>query len=161
VPTPDFVLELRAMVGHTPLWLPGVTGVVVREGDPGVEVLCVRSVNDGHWTAICGIVEPGEDPHVAVVREALEEADVVIGVERLVAVAAGEPVTYANGDVCIYLDHTFRCRWLSGDARIADDESTGIGWFTPDALPRPMTEGMRRRIAVGLENPADVRLGRH
>lgn len=28
--TPDFILELRAQIGNTELWLPGVTAVVVR-----------------------------------------------------------------------------------------------------------------------------------
>jgi hypothetical protein len=28
-----------------------------------------------------------------------------------------------------YLDHTFRCRYLTGTARAADDESSDVAWF--------------------------------
>lgn len=57
-------------------------------------------------------------------------------VERVVLVqAAPEPVTYDNGDVCQYMDITFRCRAVGGEARVNDDESLEVGWFAVDALP--------------------------
>ncbi|RCV47204.1 NUDIX hydrolase, partial [Marinitenerispora sediminis] len=31
--TPEFILELRKRVGHDPLWLMGVTGVVLDAAD--------------------------------------------------------------------------------------------------------------------------------
>jgi hypothetical protein len=30
---------------------------------------------------------------------------------------------------------TFRCRAVSGEARVCDDESLDVGWFALDALP--------------------------
>ena len=93
--TPDFVLELRRHVGHAPLWMPGTTVVILRPA-PGqvaidwerpiapedVEVLCVRRSDNGAWTPVTGIVDPGEEPAIAAAREALEEADVRIEVRR-------------------------------------------------------------------------------
>ncbi len=50
-------------------------------------------------------------------------------------VQALEQVTYMNGDICQYMDITFRCRAVGGEARVNDDESLEVGWFTVDALP--------------------------
>ena len=115
--TPDFVLELRRHVGHAPLWMPGTTVVVMRSAradapidwespiDPGsVEILCVRRSDNGAWTPVTGIVDPGEEPALAAAREAKEETDVDIDVRRLLSVEVVGPVTYDNGDVTTYLD---------------------------------------------------------
>ena len=80
MPTPDFVLDLRRAIGTSPLWLSGVTAVILR----GDEVLLARRADNGRIAPIAGIIEPGEEPAVAAVREAFEETNVVIEVERLV-----------------------------------------------------------------------------
>jgi hypothetical protein len=67
-------------------------------------------------------------------------------------------VTHLNGDLGQYLDHTFRCRWVSGEPRPGDDESTDARWFPLDALP-DMAERHRERITVAVDNPRDVVLG--
>lgn len=68
-------------------------------------------------------------------REVEEETAVRCVVERLVLVQALNPVTYDNGDVCQFMDVTFRCRAVGGEARVNDDESLEVGWFEADALP--------------------------
>lgn len=160
MPTPEFILDLRERVGHTLLWLPGTTAIVLRGGADGQrQVLCVQRSDNGTWTPICGIVEPGEDPHVAAVREAMEEAGVVIEIERMVWMSPTGLMTYDNGDRNDYLDHTFRARWISGEPIVGDDESVAVGWFDVDALPEPMTVIQRRRIQVAVKNPSEVLLG--
>jgi ADP-ribose pyrophosphatase YjhB (NUDIX family) len=158
VPIPPFIVELRERIGHDLLWLPGITAVVLREGDRGTQVLLIRRSDDGAWTPVTGIVDPGENPHVAAVREVLEEASVVAEVERLVWVRATPVVTHQNGDLAQYLDHTFRCRWVSGDPTPGDDEATDAGWFDLDDLP-DMRPVFTERIACALAAPGDVRLG--
>ncbi|GMA33346.1 NUDIX hydrolase [Litorihabitans aurantiacus] len=145
MPTPDFILELRRHVGTAPLWLTGVTAVVLR----GREVLLVRRADNGAWTPVTGIVDPGEEPAVAAVREVLEEADVVATAQRLASVAVTEEVVYDNGDRTQYLDLTFRCDFVSGRPHPADGENTEARWCDVDDLP-PMTERMRSRIADAL-----------
>ena len=158
MPIPPYVAHLLTMIGRELLWMPGITAVVLREGEGGPEVLLVRRSDNGTWTPVTGIVDPGEHPHVTAVREVEEEACVVAEVERLVWVSATEVVTHVNGDLGQYLDHTFRCRWVSGEPRPGDDESTDAGWFALDALP-PMRQVFLDRIATAVDNPADVRLG--
>jgi ADP-ribose pyrophosphatase YjhB (NUDIX family) len=159
MPIPPYVAHLRTLIGHELLWMPGVTSVVLREGTEGSEVLLVKRSDNGAWTPVTGIVDPGEDPHVTAVREVLEEACVVAEVERLVWVRAMGVMTHDNGDLAQYLDHTFRCRWVSGEPEPGDDESTEARWFPVEALPE-MTQVYLDRIACALDNPPDVRLGR-
>jgi len=81
--TPDFILSLRERIGTELLWLSGVTAVVLREGAAGTEALLVRRSDNGAWTPVTGIIDPGEQPAVAAAREVLEEAGVVAVPERL------------------------------------------------------------------------------
>lgn len=141
--TPDFILELRKMVGPHPLWLSAVTAVILDASDENV--LLIRRADTGEWTPVTGIIDPGEQPAVAAAREALEEADVVIEVERLAGVGVTPPVVYENGDRAQYLDLIFTCRWISGHPRPADGEAVDARWFGVDLLPE-MSADMRNRI---------------
>ncbi|WP_297081400.1 NUDIX domain-containing protein [uncultured Demequina sp.] len=149
MPTPDFVLKLRERIGHDLLWMPGVTAVILRETSGGTEVLLVKRADNGAWTPVTGIIDPGEEPAGAGAREALEEADVVAVPEALVRVRALEPLTYDNGDRSQYLDLTYRFRWVSGEPHPADGENTEARWFPTTALPDMSTE-MGDRIGAAL-----------
>ncbi|MCC2335496.1 NUDIX hydrolase [Cellulomonas wangsupingiae] len=146
---PPFVLALRERVGHDMLWLPGATAVVLRDDGPRPRVLLVRRADTGEWTPVTGIVDPGEDPAVAAVREVREEADVVAVAERLAQVSVIGPVVYDNGDRSQYLDLTFRCRWVSGDPFPADGENTDARWWDLDDLPA-MSPSMTSRLQAAL-----------
>ncbi len=152
---PDFVLALREKIGHAPLWLSGVTAVVLR----GDEVLLVRRADSGAWTPVTGIVDPGEEPAVAAEREVHEEADLVVRAEALVWVKVIPTVTYANGDVSQYLDLVFRCSWVSGDPFPADGENTEAAWFPLDAMP-VMSEEMLSRIQAAIDGGDGARFER-
>ena len=77
------ILELRERIGHMPLWLIGVTGYVRR--DDGL-VLLEQRTDNGKWTLVTGINEPGEEPADTVAREAKEETGVDVIVTDLVSV---------------------------------------------------------------------------
>ncbi|MBT2515615.1 NUDIX domain-containing protein [Arthrobacter sp. ISL-30] len=143
---PDFVLRLREKIGTDPLWLPAVRGVVL---DDNQRVLLCQRADNGHWTLITGILDPGEHPAAGLVREIYEETGVVARTERVLAVGVIGPVTYPNGDVCDFLDIVFRCRYVSGEARVNDDESLDVGWFNLDDLP-PLSAGYRESIRLAL-----------
>ncbi|WP_299539354.1 NUDIX domain-containing protein [uncultured Streptomyces sp.] len=130
--TPDFIREIRATAGHQLLLLPGVTAIVF---DDDGRVLLGRRADTGEWSVVGGIPEPGEEPAATAEREVFEETAVRCVAERVVLTQALKPVRYANGDVCQYLDITFRCRATGGEARVNDDESLEVGWFGLDALP--------------------------
>ena len=145
--TPDFILRLREKVGHDELWLPAGTAVVIRDVPPGApiwavpEVLLVKRADNGAWTPVCGICDPGEDPQVTAVREVKEETLLDARVEALLGVGAIDPVTYDNGDVTRYM------------------ESTDVGWFSVAQLP-PINPRYRMVIAdavAQMKHPAGFR----
>ncbi|MED7950088.1 NUDIX domain-containing protein [Streptomyces sp. BE20] len=133
---PEFLADLRAVVGTRMLWLSAVVAVVL---DDDGRVLLVQRADDGRWTPPGGILDPGEQPADGAVRECLEESGVVAVPERLVSVTVSPEVTYPNGDLTRYLELVFHCRPVDGEARINDDETLAVGWFGLDELP-PMEE---------------------
>jgi 8-oxo-dGTP pyrophosphatase MutT (NUDIX family) len=141
VATPDFILTLREKIGTDPLWLTGVSAVVLRDG----EVLLVKRADNGAWTPVTGIVDPGEEPATAAERETLEEAGIVARATALTWVHVIPPITYPNGDQSQFLDLVFLCEYVSGDPFPVDGENTEVAWFPLDALPH-MDSNMVERI---------------
>ena len=117
--TPDFILDLRAHVGTSLLWVPGCTAVVIKEEGEGAgsaepQILVVRRADNLRWTLVTGIIDPGEEPAIAAAREIWEETAVQARPRRLLGVEVVGPVTYDNGDESIYLDTSFAFEWESG-----------------------------------------------
>src|SRR5271163_3771613 len=131
MPIPEFIVELRRHIGHAPLWLPGVTAVVIR----GQQVLLVKRADNRAWTPVTGIVEPGENPADCAVREVFEESGIHVVARRLAWVHVIGPKVHANGDHAQYLDHVFRMDWTGGEPFPADDESLDVRWFDLSTLP--------------------------
>ena len=155
--TPEFVLALRQHIGTAPLPLVGATAVVFRDE----KVLLGKRADNGSWQAISGIVEPGEEPADAAARECLEEAGVVVSVDRLALVQQMPRVTYDNGDQVDYLDLVFRCTWVSGDPHPADGELTEVGFYDLAAMGDVEDSHVRRiALAMAEDDPATFRGGR-
>jgi ADP-ribose pyrophosphatase YjhB (NUDIX family) len=82
-----------------------------------------------------GVVDAGETPLEAAVREAREETGVDVEVVELV----GLYVLHGGGwpDV---LAHVFLCRVTDGEPRVVDPgEIAGVSWVGAAALPSPLT----------------------
>lgn len=159
MPIPPFVVELRELVGPLELWLPGITAVVLRDGPAGREVLLTLRSDNGEWAPITGILDPGEEPAVGAAREALEEAGVLISVDRIASVSASPRITHGNGDKGVYLDVTFVCSWVSGEAHAADDENVDVRWWPVAALP-PMAAWLMERLEAALSEEPAARFAR-
>jgi 8-oxo-dGTP pyrophosphatase MutT (NUDIX family) len=132
MPTPQFVLDLREKVGHDLLSLSTAMGAVL-DGDG--RVLLGRRADNGAWTLPGGIIDPGEQPADAAVREIFEETGVIVVPDALTSVTTSGLLTYPNGDKVQYLEFCFRCRPVRGTARVNDAELTEVGWFPVDGLP--------------------------
>ncbi len=154
--TPPFILELRKKIGNDLLWLMGASVYIHRQASTGTEVLLIKRADNGEWTLVSGIVDPGENPATTAVREAMEEAGIEIEVERMLWTVVMEPVQYDNGDWCQYLDHGFSAHWVSGEPHPADGEATDVAWWPIDALPSPRFMHLEAMVRLGLENPSDV-----
>ncbi|WP_306212173.1 NUDIX hydrolase [Actinoplanes sp. RD1] len=145
MPVSAYIARMRAHIGNDLLLLPGVSAVV---RDSGGRILLARRSDNGRWSLPAGVIDPGEQPADAVLREVFEETGVRAEIERVGGVAT-HPVVYPNGDSCEYLNVWFRCRAVGGEARVNDDESTEVGWFDPADLP-DLDDWARLRIGTTL-----------
>ncbi|MDO4916821.1 MAG: NUDIX domain-containing protein [Rothia sp. (in: high G+C Gram-positive bacteria)] len=157
MPTPDFIVDLRQKIEHDMLWLSGATAVIQRESDQ--KILLVRRADNNRWTPVTGIVDPGENPALTVFREAQEEANVHIEVVALAQLKADPPQEFSNGDKCQFLDHTFYCRYVSGEARVNDEESAEVRWVSVDEATQLCGDRMVDRIDAALNYQGGTRFG--
>jgi 8-oxo-dGTP pyrophosphatase MutT (NUDIX family) len=157
VATPDYIAAIRRGYGQGRLLLPGVSAVVLRADlEPDrVHLLLTRRSDTGRWSLPAGIVEPFEQPAAAILRELLEETRITAEVERLALLRTDPDVVYPNGDRCQFVAMCFRCRYLSGEAQVGDEESTEVAWFPADELPDELTDIQIRRIRCALEDRDD------
>ncbi|HUB37380.1 MAG TPA: NUDIX domain-containing protein [Streptosporangiaceae bacterium] len=152
MPTPEFVTDLRAHIGHDLLWLSTAAGVVL---DDDERVLLGRRSDTGIWALPGGIIEPGEEPADAAVREIFEETGVIAVPEALAAVTVCDQVTYPNDDIVRYLELLFQCRAHGGSARVNDSESIEVGWYALAGLPE-LSAGSLKRISQAVSGAAST-----
>ena len=157
MPTPDYIARIRRVYGQGRLLLPGVSAVVLRRDlDAGqVHLLLTRRSDTGRWSLPAGIVEPFEQPAAAALRELVEETGIRAEAERLVLLTTDPDVVYPNGDCCQFVSMCFRCRYVSGEAQVGDEESTEVAWFRADDLPDDVSDIHRRRIHCALQDRED------
>jgi 8-oxo-dGTP pyrophosphatase MutT (NUDIX family) len=153
VPTPQYILDLRRHVGTAPLFLPGVKSVIFDSHAEPSQVLLGKRTDTGQWRLPAGIMEPGEQPAPALVREVLEETGVKVAIDRLVSVGTLPMTSYPNGDQVQFISCLFRGHRISGEPYPADDESTEVAWFALDQLPAGLPE--EDRVAIDQALPVD------
>jgi 8-oxo-dGTP diphosphatase len=127
MPASPYIARLRAHIGHDLLLLPGVSAVV--RNDAG-QVLLARRSDNGRRSLPAGVVDPGEQPADAVLREILEETGIHAVIERVGGVAT-HPVVYPNGDRCEYLNVWFRCRAVGGHLKSTMTNHSRLHGSTP------------------------------
>ena len=123
------------MVGNELLILPSVA---VLPWDPSGRLLMVRDAAIGCWVTVGWMIEPGESPRDAAVREAREETGLQLEITGLREVVGGPEyqVTYPNGDQIAYVSPVFDARVLAGDLRVDGEEISQVGWFSAAEIER-------------------------
>lgn len=106
MPTPKFIADLRQKVGNDLLLLPTI---VVIARDPDGRILLVHDRDADQWTLPGGIIEPGETPADAAVREVWEETSVRVRLTHIAGVVGGQgcETHYANGDKIAWVATVF------------------------------------------------------
>ena len=70
----DYIKDIRSKIGNIPLMLPSVAAVILN-GDG--ELLLQEKTNEP-WSLPAGMIELGESPKEAMVREVREETGLVV-----------------------------------------------------------------------------------
>jgi len=132
MPTPPFIAKLRRQIGHELLLVPTI---VVIARTPDGSVLLVHDRDAGQWTLPGGIVEPGELPADAAVREVWEEAGVRVRLDRVVGIIGGPgcETTYRNGDRIAWVATLFAASADGSVAPTPDGAETSAARFVPPA----------------------------
>jgi 8-oxo-dGTP pyrophosphatase MutT (NUDIX family) len=150
-----YIRRLRERVGHDLLLLPSVAVLV---WDEEGRLLLVREAQTGLWQTIGGAVEPDESPAEAAIREAAEEAGVVVELTGIRGVVGGPQfrMTYPNGDLASYVPTIFDARITCGEPLPDGEETIDVAWFTTGQLADVALSGFT--IAL-LGDPAVAILG--
>ena len=137
MPTPPHILKLREKIGHDLLLVPTV-GVLIF--DEQRRVLLVCHADRKVWTTPGGILEPGETPALAAVREVREETGLIVELVQILGVFGGTEfaITYSNGDEIAYVATYFEGKIISGTPTPDNEETLQVRWFArndTDAVP--------------------------
>src|SRR3954468_24836528 len=100
-------------------------------------LLLVRRCDSGAWELPGGRVDVGETAVEAAVRETLEESGVHVAVTGLAGLFTdpGHVVRAVTGEVRQQFAVLFRARWLGGDPRGDQKETSDAAWVEPSDLP--------------------------
>lgn len=124
-------------------------GVVYRRAGTGIEVALIKVGPAGRWQLPKGLVEPGEAPEAAALREVREETG--IQGELIAAIDAIEYWYAATRDgvrVRVHKTvHFFLLRGLSGETADHDWEVEEARWFEIGAAIGALAFDNERRVA--------------
>jgi 8-oxo-dGTP diphosphatase len=111
------------------------TAVVIIRDDAGRVLLVHQNYKWRLHGLPGGMVESGETPAEAAVREALEETGLTVTVGERLSV---EELVYLTGEP--YRAHVFAAVSVEGEAGVQDAaEISSVGWYELNALPEPLT----------------------
>ncbi|MEV7972622.1 NUDIX domain-containing protein [Cellulomonas sp. NPDC089187] len=94
---------------------------------------------DGHWATLAGHVDPGESAHQAAIREAREEAGIIVDPADLEPLTALHRFQPGGPQVEQRIDLFFLTRRFTGEpARREPEKAAAMDWFDLDDLPTPL-----------------------
>lgn len=128
-----YIMDLRKIVGHRKLLMPGAGVFPIRDG----QVLLQRRQDNGLWADHGGSVELSENVEDAARRELWEETGLVAGKLHLLGVYSGPEMdyTYANGDEVSCIGLYYWCEEMTGSIKIQEEEVAELKWFPLNGLP--------------------------
>lgn len=128
-----YIMDLRKIVGHRKLLMPGAGVFVYRDGC----ILLQKRRDNGLWADHGGAVELSERVEDAARRELKEETGLIAGKLEWIGLYSGPEYDYVypNGDEVSMICSFFLCRDFSGELCLQEDEVAEVRWFPLDQLP--------------------------
>lgn len=129
-----YIQELRNLVGHRPLIMPGANVVVV---DKKNQMLLQLRLDNKCWGLPGGSMEPGETLKEVAKRELYEETNLIAKNLTLFNIYSGEEFyyKYPHGDVVYNVITTFICTEYGGVMKKDENEVLDLKFFYYNDLP--------------------------
>ncbi|WP_318618293.1 NUDIX hydrolase [Sporosarcina sp. YIM B06819] len=133
-----YIQELRELVGHRPLIMPGANVIVV---DKNKRLLLQLRTDNKCWGLPGGSMEPGETLKEVAKRELYEETNLVAKNLTLFNVYSGEEFyyKYPHGDEVYNVITTFICTEYEGVMKKDENEVLDLQFFHFDELPSELS----------------------
>lgn len=140
----EYIAELRKLVGHRPLILPGAVVMIFNEKDE----LLLQLRSDGGWGLPGGLMELGESLEETARREVKEETGLIIGDLNLEGVYSGADfyLKVANGDELYSVTTVYSTREYKGILEKDEHESVDLKFFHLYFLPKDLQSGYLKYI---------------
>lgn len=134
-------------------------GVAHRVDNGRVEVVLIKTSSEGRWQLPKGIIDPGETPEIAALREVREEAGITCEIIELidtieywfVAAYDGGPRKRYHKQVHFYL-----MKYLDGDTADHDFEVTEARWVALDEAETMLAFDGERSLIAAARNKLEV-----
>lgn len=144
----NYVQDLRKLVGHMPLQLPGTGVLVWRENNGKIEILLQLRSDHNKWGLLGGGIELGESYQLCAVRELHQESGLVTSEDKLklLGVYAGPAhvSVHPNGDVVYHTVVLYALKYedtaLDTEAEISS-ETRKLGWLTLPEIRALLEDG--------------------
>ena len=140
----DEALEVRREQDHfVQEWMEsigeGIPGYVTPKvaigaivGNDDGEILLMQRADSGIWLYPTGWADVGYSASEVAVKEVLEETGIECEPVQLLGVVDGQRMGFSRFGMYMLL---FHCRATGGALQGHPLETSGLGWFAPDALP--------------------------
>ena len=126
-------------------------GVAQRSHDGRIEVALIKTASEGRWQLPKGIIDPGETPEVAALREVREEAGIVCEIiERLEIVEYWFVAAYDDGPKKRYHKqvHFYLMEFITGDVEDHDHEVSEARWFEINEAERMLAFDSEKKLVA-------------
>ncbi len=131
----DYIKYIREMVGHKPIFLVGAGTIILNKQS---QILLMKRSDNLSWSTLGGSLNLGETFEQAAIREAHEEANIIISNLKLFTMVSGEQYkyTYPNGDQVYLACAVFYTYDYKGNLKIDNEETLELKFFNMDQLPK-------------------------
>ena len=133
-----YVQEIRLLVGHRPLIIPGAAVLIVDQHD---NLLLQRRKDNQQWGLIGGSMEVGESLEETARRETFEETGLELGELEWFGLFSGKELIYKcpNQDIVVNVVAAYIVRQFRGELKVDADEAYEIRFFQLAGLPQNLS----------------------
>ena len=149
-----YILNLRKVVGHRALIMPGAGVFVVNDKN---EILIEKRADNGLWDYPAGSMELGESFEECARREVFEETGIRCGKLEFFETVSGKEYHnfYPNGDEIYFCGVKYICRDYEGELKPQASEVTELKFCSLEDLPeemKPVNQEFFKRVTEYLKN---------